>query len=221
MVSVWLQSVYNEVHITRGAKKLHGSTLSATRGDFPETPHITLYAKFLRKASIWLWSSNNERHFMWRTEYIQGSIMASSCIYYTVYTFPLSILATYMPITYSKARPGFFFQFGPSTCQVILNSCMKCHTGLHTSRVLWIGPSRAKPTPPLPNCHARSELLCVLCAVLCTTHNTHAIMGHAAILLHNRWRRNLTECFNINVTLARLNCKLPDDGRRPKHVGAI
>jgi hypothetical protein len=25
----------------------------------------------------------------------------------------------------------------------------------------------------------------------------------------------------INVTLARLNCKLPDDGRRPKHVGAI
>ena len=30
-----------------------------------------------------------------------------------------------------------------------------------------------------------------------------------------------TECFNINITLARLNCKLPDDGRRPKHVGAI
>jgi hypothetical protein len=28
-------------------------------------------------------------------------------------------------------------------------------------------------------------------------------------------------CFNISVTLARLNCKLPDDGRRPKHVGAI
>jgi hypothetical protein len=26
---------------------------------------------------------------------------------------------------------------------------------------------------------------------------------------------------NISVTLARLNCKLPDDGRRPKHVGAI
>jgi hypothetical protein len=25
----------------------------------------------------------------------------------------------------------------------------------------------------------------------------------------------------ICVTLARLNCKLPDDGRRPKHVGAI
>jgi len=25
-------------------------------------------------------------------------------------------------------------------------------------------------------------------------------------------------CFNlINVTLARLTCKLPDDGRRPKH----
>ena len=30
-----------------------------------------------------------------------------------------------------------------------------------------------------------------------------------------------TQCLNINITLARLNCKLPDDGRRPKHVGAI
>ena len=34
-------------------------------------------------------------------------------------------------------------------------------------------------------------------------------------------RRNFTECFNVNITSARLNCKLPDDGRRPKHVGAI
>jgi hypothetical protein len=25
----------------------------------------------------------------------------------------------------------------------------------------------------------------------------------------------------INVTLATLICKLPDDGRRPKHVGAV
>ena len=25
---------------------------------------------------------------------------------------------------------------------------------------------------------------------------------------------------NINISLARLNYKLPDDGRRPKHVGA-
>jgi hypothetical protein len=25
----------------------------------------------------------------------------------------------------------------------------------------------------------------------------------------------------INVTLARLKCKLPDDGRRPKHVEAV
>ena len=32
---------------------------------------------------------------------------------------------------------------------------------------------------------------------------------------------NLTECLNINKTLASLNYKLPDDGRRPKHVGAI
>ena len=28
-------------------------------------------------------------------------------------------------------------------------------------------------------------------------------------------------CGGVNITLARLNCKLPDDGRRPKHVGAI
>ena len=33
--------------------------------------------------------------------------------------------------------------------------------------------------------------------------------------------RHFTECFNVNITLARLNWKLPDDGRRPKHVGAI
>jgi hypothetical protein len=29
------------------------------------------------------------------------------------------------------------------------------------------------------------------------------------------------ECFNISVTLASVKCKLPDDGHRPKHVGAI
>jgi hypothetical protein len=28
-------------------------------------------------------------------------------------------------------------------------------------------------------------------------------------------------CFNMSVTLARLKCKLPGDGRRPKHVAAI
>jgi len=56
---------------------------------------------------------------------------------------------------------------------------------------------------------------------LCTARNTHAIPGHAATPLHNKERRNFTECFNINITLARLNYKLPDDGRRLKHVGAI
>ena len=55
---------------------------------------------------------------------------------------------------------------------------------------------------------------------LCTAHNTYAILGHAATPPHNKLRRNPTECFNINITLARLSCKLPDDGRRPKHVGA-
>jgi hypothetical protein len=61
----------------------------------------------------------------------------------------------------------------------------------------------------------------VLCAVLCRAHNTHATLRHGATPLHNKPRRKLTECFNINITLARLNCKLPDDGHRPKHVGAI
>ena len=56
------------------------------------------------------------------------------------------------------------------------------------------------------------NLLCgVLCAVQSTAHNTP----------HNKLRCNLTECFNINITLVRLNCKLPDDGRIPRHVGAI
>jgi len=53
-----------------------------------------------------------------------------------------------------------------------------------------------------------------------TAHNIHAILGHAATPPHNKLRRNLNECFNINITLARLNCKLPDDGRRATHVGA-
>ena len=61
----------------------------------------------------------------------------------------------------------------------------------------------------------------VLCVVQSTAHSTHAILGHAATPLHNKLRRNFAECFNINITLARLNCQLPDDGRRPKHVAAI
>jgi hypothetical protein len=56
---------------------------------------------------------------------------------------------------------------------------------------------------------------------LCATQNTHAILGHAASPQHNKLRRNLTECFDINISLAGLNYKLPDDGRRPKHVAAI
>ena len=54
-------------------------------------------------------------------------------------------------------------------------------------------------------------------------HSTHytAILEHAATPPHNKLRCNLAECSNINITLARLNCKLPDEGRRPKRVGAI
>ena len=47
------------------------------------------------------------------------------------------------------------------------------------------------------------------------------VWQHAATPPRNKLRRNITECFNININLARLNCKLPDDGRRRKHVGAI
>jgi len=57
--------------------------------------------------------------------------------------------------------------------------------------------------------------------VLRTAHNTHAILGHAATPPHNKLRRNFIEYFNININLASLSWKLPDDGRRSKHVGAI
>ena len=66
--------------------------------------------------------------------------------------------------------------------------------------------------------------VCIVCCAereLCTAHSTHAILGHAATPPHNKLRRSLNECFNTNITLAKFNCKLPDDGRRPKHVGAI
>ena len=70
-------------------------------------------------------------------------------------------------------------------------------------------------------CPSKAYVLCAVQVSLSTAHNTHVILGHAATQPHNKLRRNLTECFNINTTLARLNCKLPHDGRRPKHVGAI
>ena len=42
------------------------------------------------------------------------------------------------------------------------------------------------------------------------------------MLPHHRTVHNdvLSPTAFINVTSARLKCKLPDDGRRPKHVGA-
>jgi hypothetical protein len=57
----------------------------------------------------------------------------------------------------------------------------------------------------------------VLFSLQSTVHSTHVTLGHATTPPNNIF----TECFNINITLARLNCKLHDDGRRPKHVGAI
>jgi hypothetical protein len=59
-----------------------------------------------------------------------------------------------------------------------------------------------------------------VCIVCCAERqNARAILGHAATPPPNKLQPNLTECFNVNITLARLKCKLPDDGRRPKHVG--
>ena len=41
------------------------------------------------------------------------------------------------------------------------------------------------------------------------------------MLKHSVKLRNVTECFNINITLARFSASSLIDGRRPKHVGAI
>ena len=49
-----------------------------------------------------------------------------------------------------------------------------------------------------------------------TVHSTQFTLGHPATPPND-----ITECLNVNIILARLSCKLPDDGRRPKHVGAI
>ena len=45
------------------------------------------------------------------------------------------------------------------------------------------------------------------------------VWQHAATQPYSPYRRTFTDL--INVTLARLICKLPDDGRRRKHVGEI
>ena len=60
-----------------------------------------------------------------------------------------------------------------------------------------------------------------MCALQSTAHNSHAILGNAATPPHNKLQRNLSEYFTSNITLARLKCRLPDDGRRPKHVEAV
>ena len=43
---------------------------------------------------------------------------------------------------------------------------------------------------------------------------------YAATPLHSSQRRNFTELLTT-VTLARFKYELPDDGHRPKHVGAF
>ena len=55
---------------------------------------------------------------------------------------------------------------------------------------------------------------------LCTSHSAHTWYN---MLPHNRIVHNdvLLPIILINVALVRLICKLPDDGRKPKHVAAI
>ena len=42
-----------------------------------------------------------------------------------------------------------------------------------------------------------------------TAQNTHAILGHAATPPHNKLRRNLTECFNININFSQAQLQAP------------
>jgi len=67
------------------------------------------------------------------------------------------------------------------------------------------------------------QLCCAECDSVspCTVHSKHTAPGHDATPLHNKQQHNFTACFNIIITLASLKCKLPDDGCRPKYVGAI
>ena len=46
------------------------------------------------------------------------------------------------------------------------------------------------------------------------------LIQHAATPPHNLQRRIVNDHF-VNVTLPRRKCNVPDDGRRPKHVGTF
>ena len=66
-----------------------------------------------------------------------------ACIYYTICTtFLPSILATYMSITVFTGMQDNVSSpnWAPKTCQVILNSPMKRHTGPQQSGSLWTNP---------------------------------------------------------------------------------
>ena len=52
-------------------------------------------------------------------------------------------------------------------------------------------------------------------------HSVKLRKRHAATSPHNTRRRNFTESFNSSVTYSQALYKLPEDGRRPKHEGAI
>ena len=68
---------------------------------------------------------------------------------------------------------------------------------------------------------AKVILILKLTNVLCSAQHTIHTPFWDMLPHHRKLQRNVSECLYINITLARLNCKLPDDGRRPKHVGAI
>ena len=141
-------------------------------------------------------------------------------------TFTLLVEARNILQLYNIANKNLSFRFHGNTQRFyIVDSCKKVNNAKGTHQFLSI----AAKLRELATMLRLSTLLILLNSAvqsgtsvpLCTAHNAHAILGRAAIPPHNKLGRNFTECFNINITLASLICKLPDDGRRPKHVAAI
>jgi hypothetical protein len=67
------------------------------------------------------------------------------------------------------------------------------------------------------------ELVLSLAKVTLMLKQSVKLRRYVNMLPHHHITHNdsniVTDCFNISATLARLKCKLPYDGRRPKHVG--
>ena len=70
-------------------------------------------------------------------------------------------------------------------------------------------------------CQVNSDVYAVCSAVLCTQHKHHCGLDTACCHTTAQYITTyIYQTFLTIVTLARLKYKLPDDGHRPKHVGA-